>query len=317
MDESLNYGLNEAPSPGEYLYDPLLLSAEGPYGSALLQLDKLAARTQGICEADIRRLKLRVIHECEEAKRWAEIADVDYPSAQVKRGDSVASAFETARKAVRLLRLVDQEEPFYFRDTFKGALEKQVGPPQDLRVWQPNQNLDDGGLLLEADAKTKSHIEYQLVWRIALFGLGDLLEELDHALSEEKRKGSPWRKIGPLRVSPALSRKQVAKLDVGILGLSARLAYVFREWTAGRKTRPYWPGLEMPADGSPNWRLVAEFVNLALEPAREQDAESLRKRWDEFSGLRSVRLDPWPRLAVREPQTRKKKIVTDGQAELN
>lgn len=314
MDDTLGYGLKEESGAGEFLYDSVLFSADGPYSSALRELDKLINRTPNASQSDILRLRLRVIHECEEAKRWNQITADDYPTAQVKRGDSVGKAFDTAVMAVRVLRAVDREEPFFFRDAIKGALEEQIGPERPLKAWVSNPNLDEGGTLLEANGPTKHHIEHQLVRRIALFGLGELLAALESRLGEKKREAAPWRKIGPLRVNPSLSRRQVAKLDVDILGLSARLAYVFREWTAGRGVTPYWPGLEMPTDGLPNWKLAAEFVNAALNPNKMQDEETLRKRWADFTSARSVRLDPWPRKAVREPQTKKKKSVADRLA---
>lgn len=315
MDKGLTYGLKEAQRPSEFLYDPGLFALEGPYGSALKALDDLISRKGPVPSVDSWRLKLRVIHECEESKRWATMTAVhhDYPTAQVGRADSKVTTFASALKAVRLLKQADCEEAFFFRHAFSRALEAQVSAPEPLRVWVPNQNEDAGGTLIEADARTKAHIEHQLIWRIALFGAGEFLSTLEAELGKAKHDARPWRKVGALRVNPGLSRKQVAKLDVGVLGLSGRLAYVFREWTAGRGVTPYWPGLEMPSDGSPCWKVVAEFVNAALRPPKEQGEEDVRKRRVDFARDRSVRLDPWPQKAISEAQTRANKIVADRQ----
>jgi hypothetical protein len=298
----LQLGFREARRPSIYRYDPALFELNGRYGMALEVLSNLFCnrRFHALLD-DERRLAFQIVHHCEEARRWRSLPS-DLARMRLEDMDNVAEAFDDAAKIVQKLKRIEARHPYFFRHAFKNAFEEQIPEATPLDVQDPDPNHPDGGTRYMADSPTRAHIQHTLAWEIALFKLPNLFSAFEKALKSRKRVSHPFYQIGCLRFEPPLSRKAGVKVRGDAAGLGAWLAYLLREWTAGRGVHPYWPGTKMPEDGRPCWAIVAEFINAALPSDKIETAESVRQQWHTLAKGRAIRLDPWPVEAVREPQ---------------
>jgi hypothetical protein len=298
VNSRLQLGLKEAEGPDSYRYPSDILSHSGPYGHAI---KRFRSKGFGIDDAHIDRLVFRLVHECEQAREWS-FRGQDYPSALDERYELRREISKQAHTLVEQLAKLAKREPFFFRHSLKGALEKQVEDHADLDVLMPDANHPDGGFRHTAPARTWLYTDHLLCWRIGLFQCDEFLHDWASELDDASRQPRLIRRLGCLRFEPGLSRRAASKVRIEIAGLSAWLSYHLRNATAGRPVVATGPGLVMPKDGKPCWELVADFANAAFPANDPVSATSLRQQWATLSGPKVVKLDPWPREAIREPQ---------------
>ena len=298
----LQLGFREEGSPSNHSYPADLFRPTGRYGPPLVRLGALFDGGGYLAwTKDEQRLGLQIVHQCEEARRWAAM-DTDIARSSAEYTDTLSVDFADAAKLVKRLKNIDALHPYFLRHAFKSAIEKRIPAPVPLDIQMPDQNHEDGGPSYRADAATQAHIQHTLVWKISLFEFGGLLTDFGSELSSRPRIPNPHRELGCLSFEPTLSRRAATKIRADVAGLSAWLACLIRQWTAGKGVSPMWQGTPMPTDGRPHWDIVADFVNAALPCERMETAESVRQQWHTLSKNRTVRLNHWPRVAFREPQ---------------
>ncbi len=280
------------------MYPQNLLSAEGRYGCAIA---RLRVKRLPLTDKKINQLVFRLVHECEEARRWIEQGQ-DYPTALDERHDVRREVCAEAYPLVRKLTQLAKREPYFFRHCLKAALTKQVGGHEDLNVALPDANQPDGEVRHTASARTWLYTDHLLCWRIGLFQCDEFLEDWTSELAEVNDLSRNVRQLGCLRFEPALSRKAASKVRVEVAGLSAWLSFHLRNASQGRAVTATWPGQAMPYDGKPCWELVSDFINAAFPDTQPVSATSLRSQWKTLSRARKVLIDPWPREAICEPQ---------------
>jgi hypothetical protein len=320
MGFRLTSGIIEAPRERRFTYPAELLTLTGPYGSGLIGLGAAMAKwcpETGFPPAVHHKLRLFLVHECEQAKAWLALVRRKGEDYEAARRAQLTEERRWPRRATRALDELlncDEHAAFLIRSAFSAGLGSAVPPCADVDYVLPNQNRDDGGLRVKLSGDVRQAVELQFASRAAL---GDLDQVLRNARSRLEDYGtgatSDWHQIGNLRLSPPLSHKAksgIAKqgdrsLGIAILGLAAGLSAWFREWSAKGVNRVRWVGEPLPSYGQPCWSLVAEFVNDAFSPCDPETGESLRQRVHTVFRRREVRIVEWPQAAVRQPQVQK------------
>ena len=322
----LGNGLVEDKEVRSFRYDPSLLSDTGRYGGAHRALSQTISRKH-FCGKNLKemdgRLRLTVIHECEQAKEWLRHhlgGDVDYWHLRIEDNDRRAAVCRAAASAISQLIECDRAQPYWIRSAFARALVMQAPKGVGFSAEFPDPNHPDGGLNVSIDPTTREHLEPQFLMQAVLRNLGAVLEHArDDLVRSAEVTREPWNWIGNLTIRPPLSRRSKASisrdfdlpLGIATLGLSASLSAWFRCATAGKFPSFRYAGAEMPLFGRPCWNLVADYINLALPSTNVVTSDGLRQQWSTFARGRKIGIHIWARKGIREAQLKRAEAVTD------
>lgn len=319
MAKGLTYGLREAERPSRFTYDKDLLSLTGPYGEAHAQLRKVLPRKGFSNPFDTEEqldfhLRIRTVHECEQAKRWLaeqRSGQTDYWHERDSYDERRKVTLSKAVCALEELMRCDREQPYWIRPALAAGLVQQAPDNVGFDATWTDSNLPEGAVRVTLTPEALSLVEPQFLMQAALQNLQSVLKTAHDRLAKHaETEGTPWRWVGNLYIDPPLSRKEKVSytrdgdgyLGLATLGLSAALSSLFRIFSVGDLKRKRYVGEKTPLIGRPHWARVADYVNIALPSTGPVTPESLRQQWHTFSKLREVQLHNWPGRAIREPQ---------------
>jgi hypothetical protein len=317
MVGGLTYGLREADRSNSHSYDPRLLLNDGAYGTAHTRMSELVSNRyfvgERLGELD-RRLRLMLVHECEQARAWYDnqtSGKTDYWQMRVEHDDLRREECAAAVKAINRLIELDRKQPYWIRQAFAAGLVNGVAKDAGFDAcWNPK-----GGFRVKLSAHDREVLEPQFLMQAALGRLDNVLVKArDRLKGNAAALAAPWPQVGNLRVSPSLTRLQRGKLSregnlflgVATLGLSVALSSWFRLASSDQFSRVRHTGEAVPIGGRPFWNLVTDFVGLALPTENSVSEESIRKRWSDFSKGRAVSIHNWPQHGIREQQITEK-----------
>jgi hypothetical protein len=302
-------------------------ATNGPYASALLQLERLIEspsmqpvykRYWERCKTSggtlpaatevkaIERLKSTMrwllIHVCEEALAWSS-GPPDYMAALRNYKKRAKTDSKKIKSAINDLRRFDQKHAYLLRHALSHALQDFLSPVETKKVRSPNANAIRGYDLLTVSGPQVREHEFRFLSHISLFRFPELLDSWDREIDVVfDQWPAHYMEFGPLRFKEPLSPAAAAKLNPAQLGLIAILSARLRDFTAGYNIRVYSTGMQMPEHGRPCWEVVAEFVNCALELENPLTGDTARRVWQSITAKHKVTLQAWPKPAKSESQ---------------
>jgi hypothetical protein len=303
--------------PENFGYGAELFASDGVFGQAHSKLAELVncnLASSNNNQNTVNRVKLAIVHDCQEARRWLDeqnSGSVDYHVARVEINDRRSDWCVRTIAVIDQLLECDKEIAFFLRNAFAGAIALTVEPQKDLDVFVPDPNFEHGGESFVVSGKAKEFIQQQFSYRAGLWELDNILKTVRGEMQRwSERNDAPWIWLGNLYFDPPLSRKSRSRitkdndsnLGVAVLGLSIALASRMRQITSGQFSSLRYSGLQPAELGRPCWDIVAEYVNCAFNLQNAETPESLRQRWHYISRRRKITVHDWTRAAIRQPQ---------------
>jgi hypothetical protein len=291
-----------------YRYDAALFAQSSPYFEALDAATKIVRLNhQSTTEAERHKLKILLVHECEQSKTWARSWDAkDDPQRAIDEWHSLSKpALRSLASSLAALRRVGERHACDLRNTLHRSAQFAMSPNEANEAWLPNVNLENNGFFFPTGGPIAQQVELQLLNRLFLGGFPEWLAKLDAEISELHARFELGRRLGPMWIDPPLSRRQVLCRDGeqnGTLALIARLQGIMRRVTRdGNYAIPISPDAicgEIPTFGFPCWAVISAFVQATFEGA--PDMRVLQQRWSAFQKNRSIRLSGWPASVQRQ-----------------